>query len=77
MIFPDVDPAEWAKRFKLPIRTETCAKCQERFVCDVPILMQGCAGFSTPVHGCGEGFTTVLLTPKSQATKDFWNQVLR
>jgi hypothetical protein len=76
MIFPDVPIEEWRKKHNLPKAERDCAKCRKRFELSVPILMQGCAGVSTPIHECGEGYCSVLLTPKTDKAKEFWMKVL-
>ena len=77
MIFPDVAPEEWAKKHKMPIKIGKCGKCKKDFPMNVPIMMEGCAGFSTKIHECGEGFWEVILTPRTDKAKEFWNSVVR
>lgn len=76
MIYPDTPPDEWRKKHKLPVKFDTCAKCEKEFELSVPIMMQGCVGLSTPVHECGEGFTSTILTPYSDKAKSFWKRVM-
>lgn len=76
MIYPDTPLAEWRERHKLRIENWECSKCGKPFETTVPIVMQGMAGLSTPVHECGDGFTSVILTPMTEKSKKFWREVL-
>lgn len=77
MIFPQVDLETWKKRFNLPVVEARCGKCGQIFKTTVPILLEDCAGLSTPIHECGEEFSDVVLTPKSPKAKEFWRSVFR
>lgn len=76
MIFPQTDFEEWKSRFNLPIIEATCPKCNHNFKTTVPVLMQGHAGLSTPIHACGEAFVDIILTPMDSANKSFWSSVV-
>lgn len=76
VIYPDASVEDWQKKYKLPIIDSECSKCHRIFKMNVPILMQGCAGFSSQIHECGENFCSVILTPKSEKSKAFWRSVV-
>lgn len=76
MIFPTVELEAWRKRFNLPVIEAPCAKCGVLFKTTVPILIQGCAGLSTPIHDCGEEFAEMILTPKTDTAQEFWQGVV-
>ncbi len=76
MIYPDTPINEWREQHGLPVKSDTCSKCNKVFELNVPIVMQGCVGVSTPMHECGENFHTVLLTPWTEKAKEFWGKVV-
>jgi hypothetical protein len=75
MIFPDIKVEEWKRRFNLPEIETPCAKCGQILKMEVPVLIQGCAGLSTPIHACGPEFVELILTPKSDEAERFWSSV--
>jgi hypothetical protein len=75
MIFVQQDPNYWSEKFNLPIQEDVCKGCGFTFKMDVPIIMQGCAGFATPLHDCGTYFVSVILTPYKEEAKEFWGSV--
>jgi hypothetical protein len=76
MIYPEESAEKWAERFHLKITQWKCTNCGEEFSRNVPILMQGMAGLSTPIHACGEGFSSTILTPYSEKAESFWNSIV-
>lgn len=54
-----------------------CPNCGEPQEYTQPIIIDGMTGFTTPVHGCGEGYTAMHLTPASKDSKAFWGKVGR
>lgn len=76
MIYPEAKLEDWIEKYGLIVKPWTCVKCGGHFETTVPILMQDCAGLETPAHGCGPGFTKVILTPRTDKAKAFWKEVL-
>lgn len=76
MIFPDVGLDEWKRRFDLDVIEAPCACCGKTFRTEIPILTHGHAGLATPVHECGPTFVEVVLTPKTDAARSFWESVV-
>ena len=76
MIFPGTDKEVWRERYSLPDIESPCAKCGIVFRLDVPVLIQGLAGFSSPQHECGPNFIELVMTPRTEEAKKFWNSAL-
>lgn len=53
----------------------TCPKCKAQFEYSQPRILDGCTGYTTPAHECGDGFTAMRLKPKSKDAKAFWGKV--
>jgi len=76
MIFVEQDPNIWSEKFNIPIKEEVCSGCGCTFTMNVPVVIQGCAGFASPLHDCGTYFVSVFVTPYKKEAKEFWKKVV-
>lgn len=71
MIYPDVDPKEWAERHRIELKDHQCIKCKQFFPCDIPVAMKGYRGFTTATHECGERYAVAVFRPIGEE-RDWW-----
>ena len=76
MIFPDIDPQEWARRYNIRFIKRKCSKCNRLFLSDIPIALKGYRGLQTPLHECGKEFQRMTLVPYGKKNKKKWDQIL-
>jgi hypothetical protein len=60
----------------MKLRQWTCPNCSKAFEMTEPVFIQGCTGYSTPIHECGEGFCAFQLTPMSEDAKRTWGGIV-
>ena len=75
MIYPDIEPEDWAKRLNISIKKIMCIKCKKFFWCNIPIAMRDYRGFEARLHGCGKSYQTRIFTPTSDKAKAFWKTI--
>lgn len=81
MIFlDDVDPIEFAKKYRIEMRSLPCMECKKVFLLDRPFRTKEGFGFIQSDHGCPSGrspSTTVFPDGCSTPTDDEIAQILR
>jgi len=61
--FPDMPLDDWLERYDLEVFEYTCPKCGDKFKTTIPIITKEYAGVMTPVHGCGDQYIDLVITP--------------
>jgi hypothetical protein len=73
VVFPNVDPEEWAERYGIEVKEHPCPECGSLFWPTVPIAMKGYRGLQTVYHGCetanGCPFSVVPVGEKAKQWK--------
>ena len=76
MMYPDVSLETWIRRYNLRILDYNCPKCGKQFRTTVPIITSNSAGLETPTHNCGVNYKKVILTPRTEQSKEDWYSIV-
>jgi hypothetical protein len=76
MIFPQVELQEWIDKWGLEIADYECPTCKKTFKTTIPVMTKDSAGLVTPDHDCGPGHWKVVMTPRTEEAKEFWNKII-
>lgn len=52
MIYPLIDPKEWAKTYNLRMNSRQCVNCEKQLICDIPFASGSIRGLRSKDHGC-------------------------
>lgn len=78
MLYPKVDPAEWADRYNLPLKVIPCENCGEPQPLNIPIAFDNWRGLTAPLHACGEefrAFVAVEIGPGGEEWKQLFSRL--
>lgn len=76
MWFPNVSLKKWLKITGLEVSEYNCEKCGGSFETNIPVVIPDYYGICSPTHQpCGEGWSKIAVTPRSQAEKDSWDEI--
>jgi hypothetical protein len=53
ILFPIVDPANWAKRYSLSLKPKACSKCGKLQYPKIPFATSSWRGLQSELHECG------------------------
>lgn len=70
MIYPDVDPVKWAKKYGLEIIRENCRNCGKEVVVNIPCISKQFVGFDSQPHECGEQYRIMIVKPRFSPFED-------
>ena len=76
MIYIDMDPQEFSKKYRIDITKEFCSACRKEFILDVPIAIKGYKGFEMRKHGCPDHRLAAIFKPVDKKEIDFWNGII-
>lgn len=76
MIYPDIDPVVWAKRYGLKLKERECIKCKHLFLSNIPVAIKGYRGFQIPLHECGPEYQRTTFVPYEQEAKAKWDELI-
>lgn len=75
MIYPEAKLEEWLRKTGLSVEVYRCPKCGQDFPTCIPIVTKNYAGLESPIHGCGPGFTKLVMGPRSEKKRNLWNDI--
>jgi len=70
MLFPEVDPTTWSKRYDLGARSGICANCSVAVTFTIPFAHNEFRGLLSDHTECGEEFRQVVFVNKSKIERE-------
>lgn len=75
MMFSDLPPGEFSLKYGIELHQWQCPQCNHVYNVNVPVYMEGLAGFMSPIHGCGPMIYAFLGVPMSTKAREKWRGV--
>jgi len=77
MIYPDVDPKEFKKKYGLVEYDWICCKCNNTFTVNRPYLTKDYAGLCSEIHEpCGSRYVALANVPRSKVKMNSWKRII-
>ena len=73
MIYPDVDPKVWTKRYDIDITPNKCMKCGKLLYPEIPFAYKNWRGLVSKTHECGEQYDLIVLV--NLKTRQNWIKI--
>ena len=73
IIYPIVDPQEWAERYNLTVKSAPCENCGRRLHPTKPFAAGRWRGLVSEPHGCEDGFN---ISVAKKATQEERNEII-
>lgn len=75
MIYPKVDPSEWAIRYGIERTELKCPDCGIAVALSVPFAFDDMRGLGPEPHGCETQAPYVMVAVDGSESAAFWNSV--
>ena len=69
MLFPIINPHDWAETYSLEIKRVACTKCEDIFMRNIPFATKGYRGLMTKEHACGLSYVSSIAKPTGESLK--------
>ena len=69
VVYPQVDPEEWAKLYGLEVEPRACFKCGIMRYPAIPFAIEGWRGLISETHGCGEDYNLAMAVRANPAER--------
>lgn len=75
MIYVDMPLDKWLKKTGLEDSEFVCPKCKKSFSHSVPCVSKDYYAIETPIHECGDRFSSMIFTPRSVEKIALWREI--